>query len=105
MKLTDTIFKFIETKDNLKSIVFFRIVLGLFCMGKIIVLYSSLVDVYGQYGYLQWAISKAGLFDWLPHMADIAVPLNKIGIDPNQTLFILFYLYLSLLLFLTIGFL
>lgn len=100
------LFAYLEKKESIKPIVFFRIALSLFAIIKIVALYDYLEDVYGQYGYIQWTISKAGLYDFLPHIGDINLLANKYFTSTaSQTLYMMFWIYIGFLLMLTVGFL
>ena len=100
------IFDYLEREESIIPIIFFRISLSLFAIIKIAVLYDYLEDVYGQYGYIQWAVSKAGLYDFLPHVGDVVLLINNFfHITASQTLYLMFWVYVCLLLMLAIGFL
>ncbi len=99
-------FDYLEREESIKPIAFFRVNLGIFAIIKIAVLYDYLEDVYGQYGYIQWAISKAGLYNFLPHIGDVVLLINNyFAITASQTLYLMFWVYISFLLMLTVGFL
>lgn len=100
----NSIFVYLEQQESIKPIIFLRFSLSLFAIVKIAVLYNYLNDVYGQYGYIQWAISKAGLYDFLPHFGDIAILLDKhFDINATQTIYLMFWVYITFLLMLFVG--
>ena len=98
------ILDYLEKKDSIKPVIFLRIALGIFAIIKIAVLYNYLNDVYGQYGYIQWAISKAGLYDFLPHFGDISLLLTKyFALNASAAIYFLFWVYLAFLSMLVVG--
>jgi hypothetical protein len=98
-----TMWAYLEQQDSVKPIVFLRIALSAFAICKIAVVYPYLPDVYGQYGYVQWAISKAGLYGFLPHMGDYYSAVSSMIPDSNQLLTMFFWLYVVTFLFLALG--
>ena len=76
-KIVDRIFIFIEVEKPTYPLLFFRIFLSLICIGKFLVLQPNLMDFYGQYGLIQWTISKLSNYSFLPHIGDFALFFNK----------------------------
>nr|WP_121272873.1 HTTM domain-containing protein [Pedobacter schmidteae] len=97
------VWSYLEKPGSIKPVVFFRITLGIFAIAKIAVLYHYLNDVYGQYGYVQWAISKSGLYDFLPHLGDFYELFKPyVGCSTNF-LYSFFWFYVLVLVLMSLG--
>src|SRR5579872_3490670 len=81
----------------------FRIAVALFCLLNTFIVHNYILDLYGQYGYVQWAITRATLFSGLPHIGDIALALKPFGISADQTVYILLAVWLFALVGLLAG--
>lgn len=81
----------------------FRIAIGLFCLLNVALVGRSFMDVYGQYGFVQWSITRANLYAVLPHVGDVANALASYGLTANETVYLLLILYISALACLTVG--
>lgn len=99
----EALWSFVETPDSVIPIAIFRMVFSLFSIIKIAVLFPYLNDVYGQYGYIQWAISKAGLFPFLPHLGDYFPFFNELGFSNVEYVYLFFWIYVISLIFLGCG--
>jgi hypothetical protein len=71
----------------------FRVAVAIFCIIKMLVFRDSFLDIFGQYGFIQWAITRANLYPGLLHIGDIALWLEKIGINPDRTLYLVLSTY------------
>jgi hypothetical protein len=81
----------------------FRIAVALFCFADLLAVGSSFVDVYGQYGFVQWAITRANLYGGLPHLGDVALLLKRFGLTADQSLYAVLGLYVVALCGLLVG--
>jgi hypothetical protein len=106
MLLTSKIISFFETPVNTRQLAYFRIALGAFCILKILILFPALNDYYGQYGIIQWAISKAAIGPYLPHLGDLSnFLIESFSISATTAFYTIFISYIFCLLSLTFGFL
>lgn len=71
-------FKFIEVVKPTYPFLFYRVGLALICIGKFAVLYPNFLTFYGQYGLIQWSISKINAYPYAPHIGDYSIFLSKI---------------------------
>jgi Vitamin K-dependent gamma-carboxylase len=71
----------------------FRVAVAVFCIIKLLVFRESFMDIYGQYGFVQWAITRANLYPGLVHLGDIVLWLGKLGLTVNQSLYIVVSTY------------
>jgi hypothetical protein len=81
----------------------FRIMVTLFCLLRLMALRHSLLDVYGQYGFVQWAITRANLYDGLPHLGNISLLLGRLGLTPDQSVYTVLAVYVVAILGLMLG--
>lgn len=81
----------------------FRGMVAAFCLVKILVIRNSLIDIYGQYGFVQWAITRANLYDGLPHIGDLTLWLAGLGLTADQSVHLILSVYLLALLGLLVG--
>ncbi len=59
--------------------------LALICIGKLAVLSANYLTFYGQYGLLQWTISKVSNYNFSPHIGDYSLFLAKLfSISPDD---------------------
>jgi hypothetical protein len=106
MSVAKKIILFVETPANTKNFAFFRIAISIFCIIKMLVLFPVLNDMYGQYGIIQWAVSKAAIGPYLPHLGDMNIVLMKyFSVSAARGFYLLFFIYLSSLMCLAAGFL
>lgn len=101
-----TVFNFIEKEASTQSLVFFRVGLGLIAIFKFLVYSPNFLDFHGQYGMVPWAISKAGIYPFLPHLGDVALWLSELtGQSLDSATYTLYYIFLGACFFFIAGFL
>lgn len=83
----------------------FRIAVALFCLARFWIVAGSIQDVYGQYGLIQWAITKSTTLPWLPHLGDLAIWLAPLGLSAGQTVLAVLALFHLGAVLLLLGFL
>jgi hypothetical protein len=81
----------------------FRILVAAFCVANIVVIRGHLVEIYGRYGFVQWAITRANLHQSLPHLGDLANALARFGLSADDTLYLVVGTYVVVLLVMLIG--
>lgn len=81
----------------------YRMLVAGFCILNITLIRASLLDVYGQYGIVQWLITRANLYPGLPHLGDLAALLLRVGISPDQSVYIVVGAFLVVLVGLLFG--
>ncbi len=92
-----------EQPESPKPLAWLRISVALFCMVNLFVIRHSFLEIYGQYGFVQWAITRANLYYGLPHLGDVALWLGKFGLTPHQSLYFVLAVYLAGLCGLLLG--
>lgn len=90
--------------DSPVPLAWFRIAVAAFCIVNVFVIRDSFMDLYGQYGFIQWAITRANLYPGLPHVGDVALLLARWGFSADQTVHLLLGIYLLALFGLLVGF-
>lgn len=63
----------------------FRIGVALFSLFKLWSVRHSIIEIWGQYGLVQWAITRGNMPEWLPHLGNFALLLEPHGITADQT--------------------
>ncbi len=86
-----------------RPLAWFRIAVALFCLVKMLVVRQSFNDIYGQYGFVQWAITRAHLYPGLPHLGDVALLLGRLGLTSDQSIHALLGVYIVVLTGLLAG--
>lgn len=89
--------------DSPLPLAWFRIALASFCFLHTFIVRHYLLELYGQYGYVQWAITRAHLYDGLPHLGDIAFALRRFGVTADQTVYIVLAVWIFALVGLLLG--
>lgn len=100
--LYQKMFKFIEVVKPTYPLLFYRSGLALICIGKFAVLYHNYLIFYGQYGLIQWSISKVNAYPYAPHIGDYSIFLSKIfhlSMDDASLLVMKLFFCSSLFLF------
>ncbi len=104
--LYEAIFTFIEKEASTKSLVFLRVGLGLIAILKFLVYSPNFLDFHGQYGMVPWAISKASIYPFLPHIGDVAIWLSDLtGQSLDAATYTLYFIFLGACLSFIVGFL
>jgi Vitamin K-dependent gamma-carboxylase len=83
---------------------FFRICIALFAIVQIMSLYPNLLQIYGYRGFIQWEIGDVLIPKGVPTISLFASWFEYLHISKDQTVFIIFGLYLTSLLFLLVGY-
>lgn len=86
-----------------RSLAFFRIGLAGIALVRLAALWPSLLDVFGQYGFVQWAITRSNLDSYLPHIGNVAILLKPLGVSADQTVRALAVLDIAVLAALAAG--
>lgn len=81
----------------------FRMAVATFCLTRVFIIRESFTDLYGQYGLVQWAITRGNLYPGLPHVGDVTRVLGHLGLDTTQAIYALLGLYLIALFALLVG--
>jgi len=82
----------------------FRIAVTFFCLIRLVVLRHNLLDLYGQYGFVQWSITRANLYEGLPHLGNVVLMMERLGLTADQSVYIVLAVYAVALLALLVGF-
>ncbi|MCX2480828.1 hypothetical protein OQY15_17115 [Pedobacter sp. MC2016-15] len=100
--LYQRLFNFIEVEKPTYPLLFYRTGLALICIGKFAVLYHNFLIFYGQYGLIQWSISKVNAYPYAPHIGDYSIFLGRffnISFDDAAMLVMKIFFCSSLCLF------
>ncbi len=97
----ETFLKFLEKPQYPDRLAMFRISIGIFSILKILLLGNNFISVYGQYGIVQWAITKSAIYSFLPHAGDFSFLDTE---NSEELILILRSVYIIFLFFFTFGF-
>lgn len=90
---------FLEKPQYPHKLALLRVSIGVFSLFKVLLLGNDFVSIYGQYGIVQWAITKSAIFNFLPHAGDFSF----LNIDNSENLILtirsLYIFFLSLFIF------
>jgi hypothetical protein len=92
-----------QRPDSPAPLAAFRVMVATFCLVRLYIIRDSFVDLYGQYGLVQWAITKANLYPGLPHVGDVTRLLGHLGLDTTQAIYAILSAYLMALGALLVG--
>lgn len=81
----------------------FRILMALFCLFKLWAIRDSIFDIYGEYGFVQWAITRATLDSSLPHLGNITLWLARWQVTPHGTVVLVLGVYCTALCLVAAG--
>jgi hypothetical protein len=93
----------LRAKDSPGPLAIFRVGLAGVALVRLAALWPSLIDVFGQYGFVQWAITRSNLDSYLPHIGNVALLLKPLGVTADQTVFSFAILDVVVLLLLAAG--
>lgn len=102
-KFVEPVVTWFLTPGSPRTAACFRMAVAAFGIVKLATLRGSILDLYGQYGFVQWAITRANLYSGLPHIGDIALWLRPLGISADQTVSIVLALHIAALVGMLIG--
>ncbi len=81
----------------------FRIALAAFALVRMAPLLRSALALWGPYGFVQWAITRARLPEVFPHLGDVSRVLRPLGVTPEGTVWIVVGLEVVALVGLLVG--
>jgi hypothetical protein len=82
---------------------FFRIAVSAVAIVQVGVLWPYLLQLYGNFGFVQWAMIEASADAWLPSIGKLCLLLQPFGISSSACVYGVFFLYLLALFGLLIG--
>jgi hypothetical protein len=82
---------------------FFRIAVSMIAINQVIILWPYLLQLYGNFGFIQWAVIEASNDTWLPSIGKLSVMLQRYGISADDTVRGIFATYLGSLIGLAVG--
>jgi hypothetical protein len=84
--------------------VFLRLALAGLGLVQLMVLWQYLLALYGNYGFVQWAVVEASNDAWVPSIGKLALILGDWGVASATTVHVVFGLYGASLVGLAIGY-
>ena len=95
--------RWFERPESPAPLAFFRVAVAGFCLAKLWAVRGSILDVHGQYGFVQWAITRGTLPEVLPHLGNLALWLGRFGLSADQSVYAIVAAYVTLLGFMLVG--
>ncbi len=83
---------------------FLRLSLSLLALLQLVVLWPHLLELYGNYGLIQWAVVEASNNAWVPSIGKVALIAGDLGISSSTTVYVSFSLYGVSLVGLLLGY-
>ncbi len=95
--------KWLTEPESSTYVGWFRIVVAVFCLWKAWVFRMAIIELYGQYGYIQWAITRSNIPYWLPHLGNLWRVLAPYGVSADQTVHLVLVVHVLSLLAMLSG--
>lgn len=83
---------------------FLRLALATLALLQLAVLWPHLLELYGNYGLVQWAVVEVSNNAWVPSIGKVALVAADLGVDSATTVHVLFGLYGLALVGLLLGY-
>jgi hypothetical protein len=104
MKLrTEQVVRFFTAPASPYPLGCFRIAVSLVAVTQVLVLWPYLLQLYGNFGFVQWAVVEADADAWLPSIGKLCLLLQPYGVSSSQCVYGTFILYLFSLCGLLLG--
>lgn len=87
-----------------ESAAFLRLALGGLALMQLVILWPHLLALYGNYGFVQWAVLEAGNNAWVPSIGKLAMVLADWDISAATTVYVVFALYGASLVGVVVGY-
>src|SRR6266498_3349923 len=97
------IIKFISEPEFPYPLGFFRIGVSLLAIVQVVVLWPHLLQLYGNFGFIQWNVIETGTDIWVPSIGKLCVLLQPYGISSSTCVYGVFVSYFICLVGLFIG--
>jgi Vitamin K-dependent gamma-carboxylase len=95
--------RFVANGADPYALGFFRIAVSLVAIIQVFILWPYLLQLYGNFGFIQWAITEADPDTWLPSIGKLAMLLHRYGVSSSASVHGLFVFYSFSLFGLLIG--
>jgi vitamin K-dependent gamma-carboxylase-like protein len=95
--------RFLLTPASPRPLAVFRIGIAAFELALALVISPYLLQLYGQFGFVQWPVGELIIFPWLPTVGRLAALLSPLGIAASTYVRGLHLLYVASLLGLLLG--
>ena len=82
---------------------FFRIGVAVLGLVQVVLIWSSLLQLYGNFGFVQWAVTEAAVNTWLPSIGTLTLVLYPYGVSSSACVYGVFCAYVLALVGLLIG--
>src|SRR4051812_33427108 len=82
---------------------FFRIAIAMIGLVQVVVLWPYLHQLYGNFGFVQWALIEAAAETWLPSIGKLTLLLQGLGVSADDTVRGVFAVYALALVGLGLG--
>ncbi len=89
----DVITSFFLLKISPLPLAFFRISIGLIAFFLLTQLWPYLLQLYGNFGFIQWAILETNTYTWFPSIGKLYLLTESIGFSPETCVYIVFSVY------------
>jgi Vitamin K-dependent gamma-carboxylase len=83
---------------------FLRLALAVIALLQLAMLWPHLLSLYGNYGFIQWALMESSNNAWVPSIGKIALFIEPLGFSSAAVVYALFALYGASLVGLLVGY-
>lgn len=83
---------------------FLRLMLGSLALLQVVFLWPHLLELYGNYGLVQWAVVEETNSAWAPSIGKLALLLAELGLSSASSVYLAFGAYAASLVGLLIGY-
>lgn len=83
---------------------FLRLALAVIGLLQLSMLWPHLLPLYGNFGFIQWAVLESSNGAWVPSIGKVALLLEPLGVASATTVYVLFTLYATSLVGLLAGY-
>jgi hypothetical protein len=102
-RAADGLARFFGEPARPHPLAFFRVGVALLGVTQVLVLWPYLLQLYGNFGFIQWAVVEAESEVWLPSIGKLCLALQPYGVSSAASVYGVFTLYLLALAGLLAG--
>lgn len=103
MPLADRVRQFVFEPADPRPLAFLRIGVGAIALLQVLLLWPYLLQLYGNYGFIQWAVIETAADMWLPSIGKVCLLLQPLGISSSAVVYAVFALYAASVVGLLLG--
>ncbi|WP_221392559.1 HTTM domain-containing protein [Dyadobacter sp. NIV53] len=91
--IRNSLLKFIANPANPYPLAVLRIAISVIGLVQLIIISPYLLQLYGNFGFIQWAISESPTDTWLPSLGKLCLLLYPLGVSYKFCVYAVFTIY------------